>query len=90
MPQMRQLLGGRLSSMLCLKWILLSIPLANNFACSCAETRCTFSDSAQQELSVLLQQADASDAHTSFDLSSGGETWEQNLRRIATDVVCFC
>lgn len=40
---------------------------------------------------MLLQQANAPDAHTSFDLSSGGETWEQNVRRIATDVVrVFC
>lgn len=43
-------------------------------------------DLAQQELALLLQQAAAPDAHTSFDLSSGGETWEQNVRRIATDV----
>jgi len=46
------------------------------------------SDAAQQELSSLLQQAAAPDAHNSFELSSGGETWEQNVRRIATDVVC--
>jgi len=46
------------------------------------------SDAAQQELSSLLQQAAAPDAHNSFELSSGGETWEQNVRRVATDVVC--
>jgi len=45
------------------------------------------SDAAQQELSSLLQQAAAPDAHKNFELSSGGETWEQNVRRIATDVV---
>jgi len=45
------------------------------------------SDAAQQELNSLLQQAAAPDAHNNFELSSGGETWEQNVRRIATDVV---
>ncbi|DBA91541.1 hypothetical protein WJX77_003797 [Trebouxia sp. C0004] len=43
-------------------------------------------DAAHQELSSLLQQAAAPDAHNNFELSSGGETWEQNVRRIATDV----
>lgn len=57
--------------------------------CPCfgADSACAPSDLAQQELALLLQQAAAPDAHTSFDLSSGGETWEQNVRRIATDVV---
>lgn len=56
----------------------------------CTETEpCASSDSCQQELEGLLQQAAAPDAHVSFDLHSGGETWEQNVRRIATDVVCL-
>ena len=46
------------------------------------------SDAAQHELSLLQQQAASPEAHTSFELNSGGETWEQNVRRIATDVVC--
>ena len=58
-------------------------------ASSCAQSGCASSDSAQQELEGLLQQAAAPDAHISFDLRSGGETWEQNVRRIATDVVCL-
>ena len=52
------------------------------------QIKCARSDLAQQELLVLLQQASIPDAHTNFNLSSGGETWEQNVRRIATDVVC--
>jgi len=46
------------------------------------------SDAAQQELNTLLQQAAAPDPRNNFELSSGGETWEQNVHRIATDVVC--
>lgn len=55
----------------------------------CTETHHASSDSCQQELEGLLQQAAAPDGHISFDQRSGGETWEQNVRRIATDVVCL-
>ena len=58
-------------------------------ACFCVETNHASSDSCQQELEGLLQQAAAPDGHISFDQRSGGETWEQNVRRIATDVVCL-
>ena len=45
------------------------------------------SNAAQQELSLLLQQASQPDVTDKFQQQSGGETWEQNTRRIANDVV---
>lgn len=48
--------------------------------------RQAINDAAQQELSNLLQQAALPDAYSQFELNSGGETWEKNVHRIATDV----
>lgn len=50
-----------------------------------AETQ-AINNGAQQEYALLLQQAAHPDAHDKFQMHSGGETWEQNVRRITNDV----
>lgn len=51
------------------------------------------SQDAEQDFAILTEQSSLADAHASFDANSGGEAWEHNTRRIATDVVsngCQC
>ena len=66
----------RLSLLLC--QCLLMLILSVDLPCS---------KDAEQDFAILIEQSSLADAHASFDANSGGETWDNNTRRIATDVV---